>query len=78
MPFRHDARKSSPKKKVGGIFFGERECERTMVGRNMQQVPLRQDKGRLRRKRRMWLAGGGLEAGCEGGTEYKVPRGIAG
>lgn len=36
--FRHDARKSSPEKKAGGIFFGERECERAMVGRNKQQV----------------------------------------
>lgn len=37
--FRHDGKEAPPKKKVGGIFFGERECERTMVGRNTQQVP---------------------------------------
>ncbi|KAH8124540.1 hypothetical protein LI328DRAFT_69733 [Trichoderma asperelloides] len=38
MPFVTMARKL-PQKKVGGIFFGERECERTMVGRNAEQVP---------------------------------------
>lgn len=38
--FRHDGKEEAPpKKKVGGIFFGERECERTMVGRKPEQVP---------------------------------------
>lgn len=57
--FRHDARKSFAEKKAGGIFFGERECERAVVGRNKQQVAscaLRRDKGRQRMMWATWLA----------------------
>jgi hypothetical protein len=72
MPFVTMARKKLPQKKVGGIFFGERECERAMVGRKPEQVPwtardgLKVGKGRGARCG--WLEEAGCEAGDAAGT----------
>lgn len=73
MPFVTMARKKLPqKKKVGGIFFGERECERTMVGRKPEQVPWTAcdglKVGRGRGAGCGWLEEAGCEAGEAAGT----------